>query len=134
MAWSFIEVIMPDYIDGQDILSKRPEPGRLLKPEPIIIKETPREEPKLDANAIIEAVIKGVTAKMPKFVAGQSSSIPTYDDFDNSSSLDKLADAMAVSKKNEGKVDGIGIIKETKRDSKEINATVDLLSNLGDEK
>ena len=123
---------MPDYVDGQDILSKRPEPGRLPKSEPVIIKEVIQEQPKIDTNAIIEAVIKGLADKMPKFVVGHNTNTVIADDFDNSASLDRLADAMSNSKNMESNVENLGKIKETKKDEKETKSTIDLLSNLED--
>lgn len=128
--WSLIEVVMPDYIDGKDVLSIRPEPGRPLRPRP---PELPKkEEPKIDTNAIIDAVIKGIADKMPKFIVGQNTNTPIIDTFDNGASLDRLADAMTMPKENEGKVSGIGIIRETKADEKETKKTIDILSKLGD--
>jgi len=121
---------MPDYIDGKDVLSIRPEPGRLLKPcSPELPK---KEEPKIDTNAIVDAVIKGITDKMPKFVVGQNTNASIIDTFDNGASLDRLADAMTMPKESEGKVSGIGIIRETKADEKETKKTIDILSKLGD--
>ena len=124
---------MPDYADGQDILSKRPEPGRVINVAPVLPVAPLPANPQLDADAIIAAVIKGVTAQMPKFVAGQITSNATVaDDFDNSRSLDRLADAMSNSKEMESNVENLGKIKETKKDEKETKNTIDLLSNLDD--
>lgn len=121
---------MGDYEDGKNILLRRPEPGRpLTKPSS---KEEPKVNLNIDTNAIADAIIKAVGNKLPSVVVPVSQTGKDIDDFDNSASLDKLADAMTIPKENSGKVDGIGIIKETKKDEKEIKDTIDILSNLGD--
>jgi len=124
---------MGDYEDGKNILLRRPEPGRHYGQARI-----PKENPKananinIDTNAIADAIIKAVGNRIPKST-GQITQIgQDIDQFDTSESLDKLADAMTIPKENEGKVEGIGIIKETTKDEKETKNTIDLLSKLGD--
>ena len=121
---------MPEYADGQNILSRRPEPGR-----PIVTNTTTKIIEKvsapLDVNAIADAVVKALGNRVPSNTSNGPAS-EYIDNFDNSASLAKLADAMSSTKNNEGKVDGIGIIKETKKDEKETKKTIDLLSQLGD--
>ena len=116
---------MGDYADGKNVLLRRPEPGRPIH----VIKETKQATQSFDTNAIADAVIKAIVNKMP------SSGIitKTIDDFDNSASLSKLAEAMSTPVERSGNnVEGIGVIKETKKDKEETKKTIDLLSKLGD--
>ena len=120
---------MADYEDGKNVLNQRPEPGRPLRPARSVKNEPQSVNVNIDTNAIADAVIKAISNKMPAVISqgGQYT-----DQFDTSGSLDKLADAMTIPKESEGKIDGIGIIKETKKDEAETKRTIDLLSNLGD--
>lgn len=119
---------MGDFSDGRNILLT-PEPGRPIKPAPSVVKE-PKIEQK-DINAIADAVIKAIGDKIPKIIV--NSQQEKIDDFDNSSSLDKLAKAMIVDRDaKESNLDGVGTIKETKKDTKTTDNMIDLLSKLGD--
>lgn len=118
---------MSDYIDGQNVLLKRPEPGRHIKSKPRVQGQKQKTEIKIDTDAIANAVIKAISNKMPLANNAQNQ---TPDNFDNSASLTQLAEAMINSKESEGKIEGIGIIKETKKDIKETKKTIDLLSKL----
>jgi hypothetical protein len=113
---------MPDYSNGQNVLLRRPEPGRPAKP-------LPKENIQVDTNAIADAVIKAMVAKMPSGVIGNINS-GTREDFDNSESLKKLADAMTNKEGQESNLSGLGKTQETKKDKKETDKTIDILSNL----
>jgi len=123
---------MTDYSNGNNILLKRPEPGRPIHPvQTIQIKEKPADV-KVDTNAIADAVIKAISGKISGGVVIKNAPEILKDDFDNSESLRKLADAMTNREEKEAKLEGLGKIKETKRDKKETDQTIDILSKLGD--
>ena len=123
---------MTDYSNGNNILLKRPEPGRPIHPvQTIQIKEKPADV-KVDTNAIADAVIKAISGKLSGGVVIKNAPEILKDDFDNSESLRKLADAMTNREEKEAKLEGLGKIKETKRDKKETDQTIDILSKLGD--
>ena len=120
--WSLIEVLMPEYLDGQTANTKQ---------QPTVLAQETKET-KIDVNAIAEAVVKALGGKLPISNTLNYQNSQNVDDFDNSASLAKLADAMSNTKNNEGVINNIGIIKETKKDDKETKNTIDLLSNLED--
>jgi len=123
---------MTVYSNGNNILLKRPEPGRPIHPvQTIQIKEKPADV-KVDTNAIADAVIKAISGKLSGGVVIKNAPEILKDDFDNSESLRKLADAMTNREEKEAKLEGLGKIKETKRDKKETDQTIDILSKLGD--
>jgi hypothetical protein len=117
---------MTDYVNGKNVLL-RPEPGRPVHP---VIQETKTvQNVNVDTNAIADAVIKAIANKMPH---GNFTVEKTVDSFDNSESLKRLADAMSVQGKGESNLEGLGNVKEVKRDKKETDKAIDLLSKLGD--
>ena len=120
---------MPTYANGKDVL-RRPEPGRPVYPVVKEVKNT--QNINVDTNAIADAVIKAITNKMP--VGGSISAVSerTVDNFDNSESLKKLADAMSIQNQGESNLEGLGNIKEVKKDQKEVDKAIDMLSKLGD--
>jgi hypothetical protein len=118
---------MSEYINGQ----RTPEPGRFsgdVKPsrnsKSKIVKKEVQE---VDVNAIAAAVVKA----MGRINVGSIDKV-AIDDFDNSASLERLAKAMIGQTGSKGNLDGIGVIKETKKDNKETSDTIDLLSKMGD--
>jgi len=119
---------MSHILNGKNILVIKPEPGRPLNPiietkTKTIIKETKSE---IDINAIAQAVVKAMGGR-------NFSNNNVNDDFTGSNSMERMADIMSnISNKDGSNIDKIGIIKETKRDEKETNNTIDLLSQLGD--
>lgn len=128
---------MTDYANGRNTLLRRPEPGRPVHP---VIKETREvtQNVNVDTNAIANAVIKAIVGKMPVVrVSGSPTVVNSNrnsdsDSFDSSESLKKLADAMTVQGNSESKLEGLGKIKETKKDKKETDNIIDILSKLGD--
>ena len=123
---------MGEYVDGQNVLLRRPEPGRtygLSNPKKEENKEN--KENKVDTNAIADAVIKAITSRIN--VQGTQNISINKDNFDDSNSLRELAKTMSVSKDvNDSNLKGLGVTKEIKKDNKETNNTIDLLSKLGD--
>jgi hypothetical protein len=119
---------MADYIDGKNVLEKRPEPGRPAQPvKQKVIQQT------VDTNAIANAVIAAITSKIPHIVVREGNKEVTTDTFDNSNSMNKLADSMTVQRGNsEANFNDLGKVKENVKDKKEVDKTIDLLSNIGD--
>ena len=127
---------MAEYENGKDILLKRPEPGRPVYPaQKVVTKEV---ESKVDVNAIADAVVKALGGKIVMGQGSQTGQAGTIvekkeDSFDVSESMSKLADAMVFNRdQNEANLEGLGKIKETKKDKKETDKTIDMLSKLGE--
>jgi len=123
---------MGEYIDGQNILSRRPEPGRHFG-----LSSPPKKEEKINVDSIANAVIMALEKKMGsgglQSLQAHKTEADTYDTYDTSASLNELAKAMIVSKDvNSGNLNDVGTVKETKKDDKETKKTIDLLSKLGD--
>jgi hypothetical protein len=122
---------MGEFIDGKNVLLKRPEPGRPIYP--IVEKKEQIQNNNIDTNAIADAVIKAIVGKMPSGGININSQINKVDNFDTSDSMSKLADAMVYnSSQNESNLEGLGRIQKTKKDNKDTDKTIDLLSQLGD--
>jgi len=119
---------MADYIDGKNILERRPEPGRPTHPiQQKVVQQT------VDTNAIANAVIAAITNKIPHIIAREDNKETISDTFDNISSMNKLAESMTVQRGNsEANFNDLGKVKENTKDEKEVNKTIDLLSNIGD--
>jgi hypothetical protein len=117
---------MTDYVNGKNVLL-RPEPGRPVHPTIQEVKTV--QNINVDTNAIADAVIKAIANKMPH---GNFTTEKVTDSFDNSESLKRLADAMSVQGRGESNLEGLGNVKEIKRDKKETDKAIDLLSQLGD--
>jgi len=122
---------MGDYVNG-----KRPEPGRhierIIEKRTEIIQEVESgRDKKLDQdaiNAIASAVISAIGDK--RGVVNTPSSI-SADTFDSSESLSRLADAMVIQRGNsQSNFEDLGTVKTTKKDSKNVNQTIDLLAGL----
>lgn len=121
---------MADFADGKNILL-RPEPGRPIRVESPVPKESKIEQK--DINAIADAVIKAISSKIPSMAVNPSQSQQQESSFDNSASLDRLAQAMIIDRNaKESNIEGMGKVRETKKDKKETDGTIDLLSKLGD--
>jgi hypothetical protein len=108
---------MPDFIDGNSTNS--------TKAEVKVIENT------VDTNNIANAVIKAIMSKMPHGFNNTSANKESSD-FDNTVSLEKLANAMTIQGKNESNLEGLGTTKETKKDKTQTDNTIDMLSQLGD--
>jgi len=107
---------MPNYI-------KRPEPGRVdgLISEHVIEKQ-------FDINAIAEAVAKAISSKIS---INNQSVLNSEDTFDNSKTMDRLAEQMIVERSgNKSNFDNLGNVVKTKRDQRDVDNTIDLLSNI----
>jgi len=116
---------MPDYANGRNVLLRRPEPGRPAK----VVEKNIVQNVNIDTNAIADAVIKAIVGKMPN---GVNVAVKVTDDFDNSESLKKLADAMVIKNQEYSNLEGLGKTKEIKKDNKEVDKAIDMLSKLGD--
>jgi hypothetical protein len=123
---------MSDYEDGKNVLRRRPEPGRMPsapKAEPVVEKEA-----KVDVDAIANAVVKAIGDKMPVVMhGGGSTGSKVEDGFDNAKTLERLADSMSVhGADSESNFDGEGLgkVKMTKKDGKDVQSTIDILSDM----
>ena len=107
---------MGDYINGKS--SKRSNVTKVNIPQQIDI----------------EALASALAQKMPSnmtFISGAPGQI--VDDFDNELSMEKLADSMSVQRgENKSNFEDLGKTKKTKKDSKDVDNTIDLLKNLND--
>jgi len=122
---------MSDYSDGKDVLRRVPEPGRLYSSP----KETiPENKTEVDANAIAEAVVKAIGNRIPVAIQGgqHGSGVDFSDGFDNSKTLERLADSMSVhGNGEESNFNGdIGKVEMTKKDKDDVQNTIDLLSDI----
>lgn len=125
---------MATFEDGKNVLLKRPEPGR--PDHPVVAKEEPKEMSKDDVSKIANAVIDAIANKMPTITVHgeQGQYVGKKDDFDPSASLGRMAESMIIQRgDSESNFDDLGKIKETKKDDKTVDSTIDILSNIGDE-
>jgi len=82
----------------------------------------------LDVAAIAKAVAEALGKTGYRTVNTKGEIV---DDFDDQASLERLANAMVVQKQDsESNFDRLGTVKKTKGDSKEVQNTIDLLSDL----
>ena len=114
---------------------KRPEPGRFTRRETIVEKiiEKPKEETQkgsIDIGDLANAIAQAINIKMPQ-VNGMVGNAQVDDSFDNSKTMQRLATQMLVQRgNNEANFDNLGNVKETKRNQKDVDDTIDLLSQL----
>lgn len=98
---------------------KRPEPGRPISI--ITEKNTTKEvDPDYIANKVIDAIIN----KIP--------SINNTDNSNSQESIKKIAEYMAENNQAQNNLNGLGKVEEIKKDNKEVNKSIDILSQLGD--
>jgi len=99
-----------------------------------IIEKQPEQAPQnIDVNALANALAQ-VMKTMP-ISSGRSYTNADIEEnvFDNTKTLERLADSMTVQKgNNESNFDNLGNEHQTKTDIEEIAKRIDLLSNLGD--
>ena len=112
---------------------KVPEPGRPVE-KAKNVEQNINVNAQIDIAAIANAVANAIGPIQTKVVNVRGNSgAEMDDDFDNSKSLEALADSMLVQRgKNESNFDNLGGIKETKRDKDETDKTIDLLKGLDD--
>lgn len=112
-------------------------PFQKVKTEKVIerIYEKPEKEAEkeaFDIGTLAEAVAKAISLKLPSY---QNTSDAKYieDSFDESNTMNKLADQMIVDRGgNKSNFENLGNIKTTKKDQKDVDNTIDLLSGLDD--
>lgn len=97
------------------------------------------QQPVIDLTALANAVASAVTANMPQQQAmGRYAPIQEGQEaegfkFDNSRTLEQLAENMLVQRGNkDSNFKGLGNTKTTEKDQKEVDKTIDLLSGLDD--
>jgi len=94
------------------------------------------QENKIDlealANLIANKVSKGIELPKNSGIIYKDSSF-REDDFNDTSSLDHLAKTMVIQRgEKSSNFDDLGGVKETTKDNKQTNNTIDLLSGLED--
>jgi hypothetical protein len=106
---------MPDYLSN-------PEPVRHISKEKIII-----EKNGININDLAQAVANAIQNKLPN----NNINLKTEDTFDNSKTLNKLAEQMIVERSgNNSNFNDLGNTVTTIKDKKDIDKTIDLLSNI----
>lgn len=112
-------------------------PFERVKTERVIerIVEKPEKEPEkeaFDIGTLAEAVAKAISLKLPSYQEG-SDAKSMGDSFDESNTMNRLADQMIVERGgNKSNFENLGNIKTTKKDQKDVDNTIDLLSGLDD--
>ena len=115
---------------------KRVEPGRIIRKETVIEKivHQPPEEKSFDANtinALANAIAQVIGNKISKDTVGKEIVNNKTDTFDDSGTLKRLAKEMLVQRgNNKSNFDNLGDIQITKKDQKDVDETIDLLSKL----
>jgi len=85
----------------------------------------------VNVDAIAEAVVKAME-NMPN-MARANTGDELVDNFNNENSMSKLADAMVIQRgEKASNFDDLGGTKETKKDQKDVDKTIDLLKGLND--
>ena len=117
---------MSDYQDGKNVLRSRPEPGRGTSQS--VEKVIEKQASPLDVDAIAAAVVKAMGNKMPVVMHGGGVGVKIEDNFDNSKTLERLADSMVTQGgNNESNFGDLGKIQTTKKD---VQSTIDLLTDI----
>ena len=99
-----------------------------------VVERVIEKAQEIDFAKLANAVAQAIEGKFGK-QAGETSITRAEkpDTFDSTKTMEKIANSMLVQRgKNEANFDDLGNVKETKKDIKETNATIDLLSNLTD--
>lgn len=116
---------------------KRPEPASISRKETIIerIIEKPSEEKQsaLDIQALANAVAQAINISLPKQnnIINVDGTINNIDTFDESKTMGRLAEQMLVQRgESKANFNDLGNVKTTKRDQKDIDNTIDLISQL----
>ena len=114
-----------------------PVPGK-----PVIIKEKVIEKESsndIDLNALADLIADKVSqgVKIPSNIgiinSGDNSARNFQDNFDDTSSMNQLAESMVVQRgAKSSNFDNLGGVKETKKNDSQTTSTIDLLSNLED--
>jgi len=87
------------------------------------------QQKEIDIDALAKAVAKAIGRVTIRGGTGEEFS----DTFDDKKSMEALADSMIVQRgKSESNFEELGGIKKTNKDQKEVDKTIDILSNLDD--
>jgi len=87
----------------------------------------------VDVNAIAAAVAKALGNMGVSGTRRINTGEELQDTFTNSAAMEKIADAMIVQRgEKESNFKDLGGVKETKKDKKEVDKTIDLLKGLDD--
>lgn len=86
------------------------------------------------AQAVADKLSNVINSNMGSGLTNQgTSNHGIVDNFDDSNSMDQLADSMVIERgSKESNFDDLGNVKETKKDQTKTDKTIDILSNLDD--
>ena len=142
-ASSYRDNVMGDYVKKEKSHPRDADIHELLLRIVKTSRLTP-QSPTIDTNQITDAVSKAVAEaiennlkNLPTSVYNQEKSGTekgnAFDAFDESKSLSRLAESMTVQRGNStSNFEDLGGINTSKKDSKETQSTIDLLTNLDD--
>lgn len=105
---------MPDYLN-------RPEPERHVSKEKIIIEKSNE----ININELVTSIVEAINIKTNNNGGNIKS-----ETFDDSKTMDRLAEQMLVERSNNSNFNDLGNTVETKKDKQDIDNTIDLLSNI----
>ena len=127
---------MGHVVSGKNILAQRPQPGRPVEPSnSTIVKETVvvEKESTVDVDSIAAKVVEALGNKLSKIQVETVHGNKKTSDFDDSNTMEQLAKSMTVQRgDSSSNFEDLGHVAETKKDSKEVDGTIDLLSGLQD--
>ena len=112
---------------------KRPESEKIIRKEIVVEKTIEKQTDGLNMVELANAIAQAISLKIPQgTVGGNVNNVEASEDsFDNSKTMQRLAEQMIVQKgDNEANFDNLGNVEKTKRDQKDVDDTIDLLSKL----
>ena len=138
---------MGHIVDGKNILTQRPQPGRsaentkvvkekVVEKQPQVVKEKVivEKESQIDISKIAEAVVEAIGDKISRTSIQTSSESNKSDGFDDSKTMAQLAQSMTVQRGDSESnfEDGLGHVAETQKDKDEVDQTIGILEGLND--
>ena len=109
-------------------------PKRDVRKEIVVEKVIEKQTDGLNLVELANAIAQAISLKIPQGTVGGNvnNGVEASDDsFDSSKTMQRLADQMIVQRgDNEANFDNLGNVEKTKRDQKDVDDTIDLLSNL----
>ena len=86
------------------------------------------------SNAVSSTVADAVSEQIGKIkIRGGVTGTPLIDDFDDSKTQENIAKSMLVERtEKQSNFENLGNVKKTKKDQKDVDQTIDLLSDLED--
>jgi hypothetical protein len=110
----------------------RPDQGSIQKIHVVerIVEKHADSQQSIHIGDLANAVAQALSSQMPKFFTKEWQN-NSEDSFDNTNTLEQLANSMTVQRnKNDSNFKDLGNIKKSKKNSKETNSIIDMLSSL----